>query len=429
LIDDADAISFDECCKILTRKWNAGIPEVAFWIGLVFGGRSRLHVFSSHHEIYFEAFGRRFWRRRPGIEGGNLPCVALGSGGEPKDCSIEECLSYYRYSRTEVECFSPADPEFKAGAEIAYRVDGEPLDGGWFNPSGRFLSYQQVVDFLSRYASGRTQATDVVAREFRRGALNAFRPFIDWLKYPDGARAEDGLFFEGQIIGLANWEFGAGITRPDEASRLRIEAKSAPQAALEYRAGITRPDEASGRQIEDPSPTRTAMAENGFDPLSVFREMENLTPDEIRLRFAPNAIIEVSARKVLRRVPYAAFDLIDRRTGGELNKLGGILLAICENRVVPKTGKGNGKAISRLRTVFAKQLGLQGDPFSREWRPNFQIEDARQAADERAKREAERRTVSFDEERHSSEYPFGGSDDDPSTQGDPADLWLRDRGS
>jgi hypothetical protein len=98
---------------------------------------------------------------------------------------------------------------------------------------------------------------------------------------------------------------------------------------------------------------------------------------------------------------------------------------------VPTRKNANSALISRLRKLLAVQLGFKGDPFSKEWRPHFRIDDERSAPDDRAKREAERRTDSFEEELHScEEYPWGESgDDERGPLDDEATRFLRDRGS
>jgi hypothetical protein len=97
----------------------------------------------------------------------------------------------------------------------------------------------------------------------------------------------------------------------------------------------------------------------------------------------------------------------------------------------------NATKMKRLRDVIRIYFGLVGDPFQRYrqndgWVPHFTVTDRRGAADERAKREGERRTESFEalvergaplQSTQDSHRPF-------EAEGDDADLWLRenDRG-
>lgn len=219
LIDDDDAISFSLARKSLAERWNASPTEIALWLGLKTGGSGRLHVFASHHEIYFEAFGSRFYRRKPGHGGSNRPCIGFATSDVPEGCAIEERLSHYMLSRTEVEAFDPADNDDDSAAAIAYYIDGPVMGGGWFNPSGRYLSFEQAVHFLRRYEPDRQTVIGIINREYRRGALNAFSPLSLWLNHDPKAHPEDGHFFEGQIAGLAKEEFRADVCRWDAASR------------------------------------------------------------------------------------------------------------------------------------------------------------------------------------------------------------------
>ena len=146
-----------------------------------------------------------------------------------------------------------------------------------------------------------------------------------------------------------------------------------------------------------------------IDPCAVFRALRDLAPDEVTIAFVgdrnddglgANNMLEISARDARKRVALAVLGLIDKRTG-ELNLQGGILLGFTLNNMLPRNNK-NTKRMSRLRLALLDCLGLRGDPFEDyrlggNWRPRFQIVDRRGAADDRARREAERRTGSFEQ--------------------------------
>jgi hypothetical protein len=131
-------------------------------------------------------------------------------------------------------------------------------------------------------------------------------------------------------------------------------------------------------------------------------------------------MLEISARGKTKRVALAALDLVDRRRG-RLNSQGIILLGMAHgDRLIRTENKAQG--MSRLRRVFRTHLGINTDPFypyrrGAGWQATFKICDERGAANERAKREAERRTVSYDDnkQRHQS---FD-------SKGDAADEWLK----
>ncbi len=145
------------------------------------------------------------------------------------------------------------------------------------------------------------------------------------------------------------------------------------------------------------------------DPCAVFREMEHLAADEVTIAFVgdrnedglgANNMLEISARDTRKRVPLATLELIDKRRG-TLNRQGGILLGFAQNRMAPRNNK-NSKTVSRLRSSLRRCLGLHGDPFEDcklggGWQPRFRIVDKRGAADDRAGREAEKRTESFEQ--------------------------------
>jgi hypothetical protein len=182
---------------------------------------------------------------------------------------------------------------------------------------------------------------------------------------------------------------------------------------------------------------RSAATRHG----AVFLAMENLSASELTMAFVgdqaesglgANNMLEISARGETRRIALAALDLVDRRRGC-LNSQGVILLGMAHKKTLTRTDQ-NARKMSRLRDVFRVHLGINKDPFEayrkgRGWVPHFRISDKRGAADARAKREAERRTESFEEltERGNqfatsglSERPFDDDDDDA------ASAWLRE---
>ena len=176
-------------------------------------------------------------------------------------------------------------------------------------------------------------------------------------------------------------------------------------------------------------------------PNAIFLAMENLLASELTMAFVgdrgesglgANNMLEISARGETRRIALAGLNLVDRRRGC-LNSQGVILLGMAHKKTLTRTDQ-NARKMSRLRDVFRVHLGIKKDPFEayrkgRGWVPLFRISDRRGAADARAKREAERRTESFEEltERGNSfansgrsERSFNDDDDDA------ASAWLRE---
>jgi len=142
---------------------------------------------------------------------------------------------------------------------------------------------------------------------------------------------------------------------------------------------------------------------------SVFLDMQNLSANEVHIAFVGdkfesavvgNGLLEISARGETRRVAFSALELVDRRSG-RLNSLGVILLGMAQKGTLTRTER-KAATMARLRRVFRKHLGISADPFEpyrkpAGWVARFTISDKRGAADERAIREAERRTDSYEQ--------------------------------
>jgi len=193
----------------------------------------------------------------------------------------------------------------------------------------------------------------------------------------------------------------------------KVEMLSREIATLEESRHIARGD-------YYPEPPNIKTKDKGVqsisgDPCAEFRDMKNLTADELSFIFVgdksesgmgANNMLEISARQVKKRIALAALDLVDRRQG-QLNRQGAILLGMARKKYPKRTGP-NAQTASRLRKVFRTHLGIHSDPFYRYregtgWVPLFNIDDKRGAADERAKQEAERRTVSYEQSMESGE--------------------------
>ena len=169
------------------------------------------------------------------------------------------------------------------------------------------------------------------------------------------------------------------------------------------------------------SPQITAtVVSSGSQKTNIFLSMKQLNVSELGVVFvgdkpdcgSGNAMLEISARGKKVRMSLAELDLVDRRRGS-LNSQGVILLGMAAKIKLPNT-PANAKKMQRLREVFKAHLGISSDPFfphnkTNGWEPIFKLENKLGAADERAKVEAERRTVSLDQrnewgERASADY-------------------------
>lgn len=198
---------------------------------------------------------------------------------------------------------------------------------------------------------------------------------------------------------------------------------------------------AKAEESED-SPSAANQAPT-VGPCAAFLSMVNLVANELTIAFVgdqsesglgANNMLEITARRETRRIALAALDLVDRRQG-TLNSQGVILLGMAQKKKLTSSGNNTVK-VKRLRDVFRKYLGVKNDPFEpyREgagWMPHFKITDKRGAADQRAKRDGERQTYSYEQliERGNSftvtdqlqEHSYEDEDD-----GDAASTWLKD---
>lgn len=236
------------------------------------------------------------------------------------------------------------------------------------------------------------------------------------------------------------WEMVDTPTARDlEIQEVKVGELSREIAAMEERRLITRGD----YYPEPPNvkPQAKDAQSPSSKPCAEFRAMKKLTADELSISFVgdkdesgmgANNMLEISAQGVSRRVPLAALDLVDRRNG-QLNHQGAVLLGMAQKRYPKRTGS-IAKTMSRLRKVFLEHLGINSDPFhpyrkGTGWVPHFKIDDKRGAADERAKREAERRTVSFEQLMESGEKA-GDKNQTPQPHGSEIDTegWMQMHG-
>jgi hypothetical protein len=185
---------------------------------------------------------------------------------------------------------------------------------------------------------------------------------------------------------------------------------------------------------------RVNSASNGH--LAAFLAMKDLTGEELSITFvgdltetglSANSMLEISARDVTKRIPMAALDLVNKHTG-DINTQGATLLAMTKNKRLSKTD-ANIKKISRLRSLFTLHLGINHDPFHSfrtgyGWEPRFNIHDRRGAADNRAKHEAERRTISYDDLKNNAVTPDEENEMGTSFKSEvnSAEDWLKSEG-
>ncbi len=221
---------------------------------------------------------------------------------------------------------------------------------------------------------------------------------------------ETALFALADVEDVEAEDFGV-----DETPRL--QSCDVPKKA-------SRPDQKLNQEIEGGA-------------CEVFRAMENLDASELTITFVgdksdglgANNMLEITARKETRRIALAALALVDRR-GGSANSQGVILLGMALKKKLTYTG-ANAAKMKRLRDMFRSHLGISGDPFEpyhqgAGWVPRFMIADKRGAADERARREAERRTDSYEQLNERGDRFADSSPTDRLLDADDADDWLKD---
>ena len=160
------------------------------------------------------------------------------------------------------------------------------------------------------------------------------------------------------------------------------------------------------KTVQSAEKLKPTLNENSF---SVFLDMDNLMPQEVKIEFAPNNILIISARGTRKRMSYSEFLLQNKKTG-ELNKQGVLLLGIAHGKSIPKN---QSKTVSVIRSkIFRNLLGIKSDPFQRDWTSHFALIDARERADERAKERASFTEYDPGNEEHGSYSPLFDDEDD-----------------
>lgn len=194
--------------------------------------------------------------------------------------------------------------------------------------------------------------------------------------------------------------FDSAEREADIERRMRQLELMNPQTPLELESRNRQMDELRCELAGPSTPEKEA------DACAVFRALKPpLTADEVSIAFVAGSegglLLEITARGNTRRLPPALLDLVNR-TNGSLNTEGAALLDLAGGRRILHTD-AKAAVIKRLRKALKKPLGIVSDPFYRYragvgagWEPHFEVYDKRDAADERAKREAERKTVSYD---------------------------------
>lgn len=202
----------------------------------------------------------------------------------------------------------------------------------------------------------------------------------------------------------------ASDDRPDwEAIQLGVETQPIKTAKKTFQVNST-----------EPLAPKNPLTE---DPFSVFKDMDNLAPEDLRLTFLADKYIEISARDKKRQVHLSVAKLFDGKAK-RLTKQGLLLQGMARGTLVPKT-ELKGKHISLIRKkVFRELLGLQPDPFhpkKNNWKPRFTIAEELDRAGEREKRKAKHvphydtnsdHGVTYQPQDDPNEYSFEDEEDE-----------------
>ena len=192
-----------------------------------------------------------------------------------------DLLLPYKFSRNEIETFDPGH------------------EGSDWNPSGRFLTYEQAGQHLARY-SGQEYAEKLIDRELRSGALRPIHPVLG--VHTPGAEIESlNLDFEdpysgdeGVLVGLMFPSAGINQLRVEEFKGIE------PHGQAERSDLVT--------SVE--STPRTDDLGSG----NPFRCMTDLRWDEIVIQFITPEAVRIRARRIKARYTYAEMGFKDGRS-------------------------------------------------------------------------------------------------------------------
>ncbi len=213
---------------------------------------------------------------------------------------------------------------------------------------------------------------------------------------------------------------------PDELNETVTETEKVDGAGTVSNEDVGAGEKAEKAQMVKIASVRSHCAD--------FLALPDLLASEVSIEFVAGdsggVILNVSARKVKHRIALAELGLFDRRKGA-MNIQGGLLLGLAQGRRIKTSSQKTAKQFERLRSALKSSLGIKDNPITNQdgvgYLPTVQLSDKRGTADMRAKREAERRTVSLDELQESG-IQFEGNERaecDNESEGDAADEWLR----
>ena len=290
------------------------------------------------------------------------------------------------------------------------------------------LSRQEIArekSFIKRMGS-----TDRIEQEFRLLDLVLFA-------LEEAEPKAVNALLSGQVIGLGLTDaqnLSPKIVAPLQWPFLTMdfEKGSASGAGLNY-VGLRFlfRDELNEDQVQilEATSKSTAGRRSGVTQIRSLSDLNISTWENLRLRFLKDKFIEVGGLEKSMRCSLAGMSLLDRTTRQE-NKACVALLQMANGVTVTTNEK---HTVSNLRRLLKNQFGLSGDPFRiekvRGYLPRFQLMDARDALDRRAKEKAIHQPFN-DEQQADKQSPDRGAQDgysyeeDWEMQGDETSAWL-----
>ncbi|WP_155986361.1 hypothetical protein [Thioalkalivibrio sp. ALE9] len=269
-----------------------------------------------------------------------------------------------------------------------------------------YLPLAEAFNLLAGQPEGTTMRTGHPLRRLWDSALSAHQGGA-W----EVAQCRNGCDVQVSLVDLLSWAeaeavpLGLTINTPPKLAAEREERKklsTSSQADIAARDERIREIEAllarfaaAGLQGAPGTISSSDRVMAGFsDDLSRFRSMEALTFDEVAFKVDPdNLKVQVEARELVASVAFHVLGLT-KKNGFALNAQGQEFMAIARGDYDP-ADKGKKRRIDRLGKALRHALGMTENPFPR-GRPKF---TAHIPKDSRAKREAKRRQVTFDDGR------------------------------
>lgn len=215
-VEFAETMSFPVARAHLRDRLRANDFEIREWI---LEGRIQAYRHSSRR-LDHRCCKAEPWRGTPDPDGDG---PELDSDGRPK------IYHKRRFLKKEVEQFNPALPSDYEMAPESYAGFHYAGDHG-YNPSGRFVSFSQAVEFVRPFASDNDIEKDlgceiddggIPAHGLTPKPLSLEDSFFDDGLTPEPLSLEDSFFMESQIVGWATTKFARPFGGWDAITRQR----------------------------------------------------------------------------------------------------------------------------------------------------------------------------------------------------------------